>query len=180
MFGGSAVRSPPCHLCHYRCVLGQDTSPTLPCVNVSGCCMFEVVVREATGTKWHECPGTAVATIIVYHTDCVWIPGTLSEHFECLEKHHANPILLYPYHYFISPSKTSSALSPMQYIRVFIWLARNDFSRSLVILKCSNHPIHLFHWCGFEKSKRWICRGPLRLLLFTLLCQLLSSLRHAY
>ena len=43
VFGGSAVRSLPGQLLHGCCVLGQDTSPTLPCVNVCDCCMFEVV-----------------------------------------------------------------------------------------------------------------------------------------
>lgn len=33
----------PCHLCHSRRVLGQDNSPTVPRMNVSDCCMFEVV-----------------------------------------------------------------------------------------------------------------------------------------
>ena len=28
------------------------TSPTLPRVNVSDCCMFEVVVGEAVGAEW--------------------------------------------------------------------------------------------------------------------------------
>ena len=39
MFGGSAVRSPHGKLHHGRCVLGQDTLPTLPRVNVYDCCM---------------------------------------------------------------------------------------------------------------------------------------------
>ena len=42
----------PCHLCHGRGVLGQDTSPTLPHVNVYDCCMCEGVVGGAVGAEW--------------------------------------------------------------------------------------------------------------------------------
>ena len=42
----------PCHLCHGRCFHWQDTLPTLPRVNVSDCCMREVVVRGALGAEW--------------------------------------------------------------------------------------------------------------------------------
>ena len=51
-FGGSAVRSLPGQHFHSRCVLGQDTSTTLPRVNVYDCCMFEVVVGEPVGAVW--------------------------------------------------------------------------------------------------------------------------------
>ena len=45
-------QSKPGQLCQGRCVLGQDTSPTLPHVNVYDCCMFEVVVG---GAEWQPC-----------------------------------------------------------------------------------------------------------------------------
>ena len=49
------VRSPARPIGHGRCVLGQDTSPTLPHVNVYDCCMFEVVDGEAIGIGWQPC-----------------------------------------------------------------------------------------------------------------------------
>ena len=54
MFGGSAVQSPflplvSWSLCPWARIVGQDISPTLPCVNVSDYCMLEVVVG---GAEW--------------------------------------------------------------------------------------------------------------------------------
>ena len=49
------LQSNPCHLCHGPCVLGKDTSPTLPYVNVYNCCMFQVVDRGAVGAEWQPC-----------------------------------------------------------------------------------------------------------------------------
>ena len=43
-----AVQSPPGQLLHAVC-LGQDTSPTLPRLNVYDCSMFEVVVGGLVG-----------------------------------------------------------------------------------------------------------------------------------
>ena len=58
----------PCP-CHWPWSLCLWLSPTLPCVNVSDCCMFEVVV---IGAEWQP-HRAAVATIVVYHHqyDCV-------------------------------------------------------------------------------------------------------------
>ena len=44
-------------LCHGRRVLGQDTYPSLPRVDVYDCCMFVVVVGGAVGAEWqpHVC-----------------------------------------------------------------------------------------------------------------------------
>ena len=52
-----------CHLCHGSCVLGQDTSPTLPRVNVSDCCIFVVVVRGAVGAEWCAFRQTCQSTL---------------------------------------------------------------------------------------------------------------------
>ena len=49
------VRSLAGQLLHGLCVLGQDTSPTLPRVNVCDCCMFEVVVVGGpVGAEWQR------------------------------------------------------------------------------------------------------------------------------
>ena len=60
----------PCHFCHGCCVLGQDTLPTLPCVNVSDCCMFEVVVEVAVGAEWQP-PFCQSAPVYHHQHDCV-------------------------------------------------------------------------------------------------------------
>ena len=74
---GQQFHPRPCESGHGCCVPGQDTSATLPHVNVYECCMFKVMVgavgTECAATLPSVCPRAAVATIVVHHHqyDCV-------------------------------------------------------------------------------------------------------------